>query len=140
MHELNCPIDFALGIFGDRWTLLVIRDLLFFGKRHFHEIIASQEGIASNILAARLRKLEREGVVSRTADPKNRKQVIYELTAKGLDLLPILLETIRWSGKHDPHTAAPRPFLRRLEKDRKRLIVEIMRALRERKPVFGSAP
>lgn len=135
----NCPIDFALGVFGDRWTLLVIRDLLFFGKRHFHEIAASQEGIPSNTLAARLKKLERDGLVSRERDPANRRQVIYRLTEKGIDLLPILLETIRWSGKHDPDTAAPRSFLRRLEKERERLVADILRAVRERKATFGDS-
>jgi len=76
----RCPIDFALDIFGDRWTLLVIRDLVFGGKRHFHELIESPEGIASNILAARLKKLEASGLISRHPDPENRRQVVYELT------------------------------------------------------------
>src|SRR6266508_3991593 len=78
----GCPIDYALDIFGDRWTLLVIRDLVFGGKRHFHEVIESPEGIASNILAARLKKLEMKGLISRHPDPENRRQVVYELESR----------------------------------------------------------
>jgi DNA-binding HxlR family transcriptional regulator len=134
----GCPIDYALDIFGDRWTLLVVRDLLFAGKRHFREFIESPEGIASNILAARLRKLEERGLISRRADPENRKQVVYELTEKGVDLIPVLVEMIRWSGKHDPNTAAPKAFLDRLESDRAALIREMVEAQRQEKRVVPS--
>ncbi len=135
--RLNCPVHFALEIFGDRWTLLVIRDLMFMGKRHFHEFIESPERIASNVLAARLKKLERQGLISRHRDPDNRKQVIYELTEKGLDLLPTLLEVIRWSGKYDPDTAAPRNFLDRAATDRDGLMRDLTAAAKQRKPVVG---
>jgi DNA-binding HxlR family transcriptional regulator len=90
----GCPIDFALDVFGDRWTLLVIRDLVFVGKCRFTQFADSPEGIASNILAARLKKLEGHGLVSRQIDPQSRKQVVYELTGKGLDLVPLLIDTI----------------------------------------------
>jgi DNA-binding HxlR family transcriptional regulator len=126
----GCPIDYALDIFGDRWTLLVIRDLVFGGKRHFREFIESPEGIASNILASRLKKLEQRGVISRRADPENRKQVVYELTEKGVDLIPVLLEIVRWGGTHDPDTAAPAAFVARVTSDRAALIQEITEALR----------
>jgi DNA-binding HxlR family transcriptional regulator len=129
----GCPIDYALDIFGDRWTLLVIRDLVFGGKRHFREFIESPEGIASNILASRLKKLEHRGVISRRADPENRKQVVYELTEKGADLIPILLEIVRWGGTYDPDTAAPAAFVARIESDRAALIHEITEALRHGK-------
>lgn len=129
----GCPIDYALDIFGDRWTLLVIRDLVFGGKRHFREFIESPEGIASNILASRLKKLEQRGVISRRADPENRKQVVYELTEKGVDLIPVLLEIVRWGGTHDPDTAAPAAFVARVERDRAGLIRDVTEALRHRK-------
>jgi DNA-binding HxlR family transcriptional regulator len=128
----RCPIDYALAIFGDRWTLLVVRDLLFKGKCHFGEIIASEEGIASNILAARLKKLETHGLISREIDPVNRKQVVYRLTDKGLALAPVLIEIVRWSGAHDPDTAAPKAFLRRAAKDREALIKETIAAAKSR--------
>ena len=128
----GCPIDYALDIFGDRWTLLVLRDLVFVGKRHFGEFIASPEGIASNILAARLRKLESCGLIARRPDPDNRRQVVYELTDKGLDLVPVMLEIIRWGGKHDANTAAPRSFLDRLEQDREAVVRETLAGLKRR--------
>ena len=129
----GCPIDYALDIFGDRWTLLVIRDLVFMGKRHFREFSGSPEGIASNILASRLKKLEERGVISRKPDPKNRKQVVYELTEKGIDLIPVLIEIIRWGGSHDACTAAPKAFLDRMRNDRDRLIQETVDAVRKRR-------
>ena len=121
----TCPIDYALEIFGDRWTLLVVRDLLFSGKRYFREFLESPEGIATNVLSERLRRLEAWGLISRREDPENRRQVVYSLTDKGLDLTPALLEIIRWSGKHDADTGAPASFLRRIEKDREGMAAEI---------------
>jgi DNA-binding HxlR family transcriptional regulator len=126
----GCPIDYSLDIFGDRWTLLVIRDLVFAGKRHFREFIASPEGIASNILASRLKKLEQRGLISRKPDPHNRKQVVYQLSEKGMDLIPVLLEIIRWGGRHDADTAAPKAFLDRVENDRAAVIREMVEALK----------
>lgn len=128
----HCPIDFALEIFGDRWTLLVIRDLMF-GKRHFHELIGSPEGIASNILAARLKKLEACGLISRHPDPDNRRQVIYEMTDKGADLIPVLIEIVLWSAKYDANTAAPKDMVRRMRNDREGVIREFTARLKERR-------
>lgn len=132
----GCPIDYALDIFGDRWTLLVVRDLVFAGKRHFRQFSESPEGIASNILAARLKKLEQQGVISRRLDPENRKQVVYELTEKGVDLIPVLLEIIRWGGSHDACTAAPKAFLDRVRNDRDRVVNEVSAAVRQRRPAM----
>ena len=117
-HRSHCPISYALDIVGDRWTLIVLRDLIIVGKRHFREFLASEEGIASNILTARLKLLEACGIVSRRPDPDNARQVIYEPTVKGLDLLPAMLELARWGGTYDPKTAAPKDLLRKIEKDR----------------------
>src|SRR5262245_28128367 len=127
----GCPIDFALDVFGDRWTLLVIRDLVFMGKRHFREFIESPEGIASNILAARLKKLEARGLISRKPDPGNRKQVVYELTESGADLVPVLLEIISWSGRHDPATSAPKAFVDRIGRDRDAVVREVREGLKQ---------
>jgi DNA-binding HxlR family transcriptional regulator len=121
----GCPIDYALDLFGDRWTLLVIRDLLFAGKRHFKDLMNSPERIASNILAARLRKLEERGLIARQGDPVNRKQIVYTLTGKGKDLAPVLVEIIRWGGQHDPDTPVPKAFLTRFARDSDELIAEV---------------
>lgn len=133
----GCPIDYGLGIFGDRWTLLVIRDLLFAGKRHFKQLMESPERIASNILTVRLKKLEEKGLISRSPDPDNRKQVVYELTQKGLDLTPMLIELIRWSAAYDPYTAVPKPILDRIAKDRAGFIKDTITGARQGKHLLN---
>jgi DNA-binding HxlR family transcriptional regulator len=125
VRRSDCPIAFTLDLIGDRWTLLVIRDLAFLHKRHFREFLASEEKIASNILASRLKMLEKRGVVVRRPDPQSARQAIYELTEKGAGLLPVLLELVRWGAKHDVKTAAPRSFVRRIERDREGLVREL---------------
>jgi DNA-binding HxlR family transcriptional regulator len=126
----GCPIDFALDLFGDRWTLLVIRDLLFMGKRHFKELMVSPERIASNILTARLKKLEEHGLIARRADPDNRKQVVYTLTDKGRDLAPVLVEIVRWSGQHDPDTLVPKSVVTCFTRDNERLLADLRAAMK----------
>lgn len=118
----DCPISFALETFGDTWSLLVMRDLLFTGKRTFGEFLRSEERIATNVLAARLRLLEEAGLIRAEGSGRNER---YSVTAKGLDLLPILLEMIAWSARHDPRTAAPPTFVARIHKDRAGLIDEL---------------
>jgi DNA-binding HxlR family transcriptional regulator len=125
----GCPIDYALDLFGDRWTLLVIRDLLFVGKRHFKELMESPERIASNILTARLKKLEAHGLIERHLDPDNRKQVIYTLTDKGRDLAPVLVELVRWSGRHDPNSPVPKSVVEHFSRDSERLLAELHAAM-----------
>ena len=124
----GCPIDYAATIFGDRWTLLVLRDLAK-GMKHFGEFAASNEGVATNILASRLKLLERFGIISRQIDPKNRRQVVYGLTQKGLDLTPIMVELTLWSAKHDPNTTVTKDFVDRATGQRGRLIGEIVARL-----------
>lgn len=122
-HEIDkrasgCPVAFALDVFGDRWTLLVIRDMLLHGKRSYSEFMESEEHIASNILVSRLKQLEAEGIAVKTRDPENHRRFLYDLTEKGRDLVPVLLEMIRWSGRHDPRPAAQREVPRLIEADR----------------------
>jgi DNA-binding HxlR family transcriptional regulator len=129
----GCPIDFALEIFGDRWSLLLIRDLVFLGKRQFGDLLDSPEKIASNILAARLKKLEALGLISRHPDPANRRKVIYELTDKGIELVPVLVEIVLWGSRHAAFCNAPKAYLQRMRKDREGMIRETMAALRARR-------
>jgi DNA-binding HxlR family transcriptional regulator len=126
----GCPIDYALDFFGDRWTLLVIRDLLFGGKRHFKELMESPERIASNILTARLKKLEARGLIERRPDPDNRKQVIYTLTDKGRDLTPVLVEMVRWGGRHDPDSLCPKSVVTQFTRDNERLIADMREGMK----------
>ena len=127
----NCPINFVLETFGDRWTLLVIRDLMFHGKRYYGDFLASDEGISTNILANRLQRLEQDGVIAKKVDPDNRARSIYRLTQKGKDLLPVMLEITAWSGKYDSKTNAPAPLLKALKKDRRPLIAKVLSDLDE---------
>jgi DNA-binding HxlR family transcriptional regulator len=122
----HCPISFALDILGDRWALLIVRDLMFKKKHYFREFADSEERIATNVLTDRLTKLEAHGIVTREQEAANRRNVRYELTLKGRDLASILVEIIRWSGKYDPLTAAPRSFLRRIERDREGLLHHLL--------------
>jgi DNA-binding HxlR family transcriptional regulator len=120
-----CPVTFALDRFGDKWSLLIVRDLMFSGKETYGEFLESSEGIATNVLADRLKRMESEGIVQKSRDPENRRRLIYRLTDKGLDLVPVLLEMIRWSGTYDSDTGAPKELLQRLEDDFDGLIAEI---------------
>ena len=98
----GCPINLGLEVFGDKWTLLVIRDIMFAGKRHFREFLASDEGISSNILADRLAMLVSAGILTRAEDPGHKLKAIYSLTQRGIDLLPIIAQISRWSRAYMP--------------------------------------
>ena len=102
----SCPVSCALDILGDKWTLLVIRDILFMRKQYFQDFLESPEKIASNILSDRLKKLEECNIVLRQRDPGNARRIIYSLTDKGLDLSPAILELLHWGAKHDPESKA----------------------------------
>lgn len=122
----DCPISYALDLFGDKWTLLIIRDMLFKRKRRYSEFAKSEERIATNVLADRLSNLEAWGLVTKQIDPKNRRHLIYRLTDKALDLAPVLVEMIVWSAKYDPNTAADRGFVRKAKMNRKQLIRDVV--------------
>ena len=121
----NCPIFFSLEIFGDKWSLLILRDILLLDKRHYHNFLDSEEGISTNILADRLKKLEREDIISKKIDPDNKKQFIYSPTKKCLDLLPIILEIALCGAKYDPDTKAPPKEIAKIRKNRKEYIQNI---------------
>lgn len=121
----GCPISFALDVLGDKWTLLVLRDLLLKGKRYYREFLKAGENIATNILSDRLKRLEAEGLLTKDRDQDNRKQVIYQPTKKSLALLPVLIEVAYWGATHDPKTAAPRDFVQTTRRDRDAIVVVI---------------
>ena len=103
----TCPINTALELVGDRWTLLVIRDLMFAGKRHFRQFLQSEEAISSNVLADRLKLLDENGLVQREDDPSHAQKAVYSLTEKGLGLLPLLIAMSAWTQKYHPETRRP---------------------------------
>jgi DNA-binding HxlR family transcriptional regulator len=130
-RKSDCPVHFALEVFGDAWTLLIVRDLMFKNRTTYTELLRAEEGIATNILADRLVRLEEDGIIARDVRPGG--GVSYRLTAKGIDLLPVMAEIIGWSAKHDPRTAAEEGFVRRLRTDRSRLLAGLRADLRGRR-------
>ena len=121
----------TLEVFGDRWSLLIVRDLMIRGFRTFKEFQESGEGIASNILSERLRKLEAMGVIASERDDQDRRKVNYRLTERGLDLAPVLLELLIWGARHEPR-GMPRGLLEQMEKHRAQLLAEVRRRWRDR--------
>ncbi|HEY0288654.1 MAG TPA: helix-turn-helix domain-containing protein [Pseudomonas sp.] len=97
----HCAVNYGVEIFGDRWSLLIIRDIVFVGKKTYGQFLKSEEGIASNVLASRLAFLEGQGILSKAPNPDDRRKDFYTLTEKGLDLIPIVLNIVLWSAKHD---------------------------------------
>lgn len=96
----QCPINQALEVFGDKWTLLIIRDIMFDGKRYFREMLGSDEKIASNILTNRLKRLEELEILIKTKDAHHKQKNVYSLTKKGVDLVPVMIEIAQWSIIH----------------------------------------
>lgn len=107
----HCPVNYALEIFGDNWSLLIVRDIVFLGKKTYGEFLDSDEHISTNILAQRLKHLETNGILQRSPHPSDKRKEIYELTEKGLDLIPPLLEIAGWGSQHGTATNAPMDFV-----------------------------
>lgn len=102
-HRSGCPINLTLEVLGDKWSLIVIRDIIFGDRRHFRELLVkSEEGIASNILATRLQTLVEQGIITKRDDPSHRQKVIYSLTEPGIQLLPVLAQIGAWGRRHLP--------------------------------------
>lgn len=107
-HRSSCPIASSLDVLGDKWSLLLVRDMLFPGFRTFSEFLASGEGIATNILADRLARLEAAGIITSEPDAEDRRRSIYTLTQKGRDLAPVLFALSSWGVQYEG--GAPNPF------------------------------
>lgn len=102
-HRSGCPINLTLEVLGDRWSLLIIRDMVFGNRRHFREILLnSEEGIASNVLADRLKTLVEQGVITKADDPEHKQKAIYSLTEQGIELVPVLAHMSGWGLKYLP--------------------------------------
>lgn len=126
----DCPISCSLDIWGDKWSLLIIRDILFFKKRTYGEFLKSAEGIATNILASRLQSLEENGLIEKLEHPDNKVKNLYKLTQKGIDLVPIFLEIYIWAEKYLKIPKDLKTKLREVKKDKeafKRLLTKEMR-------------
>ncbi len=125
-HRSGCPVNIALEVFGDRWSLLIVRDLMVRGFHSFRQFQDSGEGIATNILADRLRRLRSAGIISTEPDEQDGRKVNYRLTEKGMDLAPVLLELLIWGARHE-NTGAPCGVIEDFAKDREKVIAEVRR-------------
>lgn len=130
-HRSGCPVNICLEVFGDRWSLLIVRDLMVRGYHTFKEFQESGEGIASNILADRLRRLEASGIITAEAERTDGRRVNYWLTQKGIDLAPVLLDLLIWGARHEPADASCSLILK-MEKNREEILAEVERRWRER--------
>jgi DNA-binding HxlR family transcriptional regulator len=123
----GCPVAASLDLFGDRWSLLIVRDLLFTDRRSFGDFMAAGEGIASNVLVERLERLQGAGIIEREYDPADRRRSMFVLTERGLDLAPVLVELVIWAARHEK-TDAPPALVKQMKRDR----VEFIAGLRAR--------
>ncbi|GHF45346.1 DNA-binding HxlR family transcriptional regulator [Amycolatopsis bartoniae] len=128
----GCPINLAVEVLGDKWSLVVIRDMMFGNRRHFRELLNnSEEGIASNILAARLQHLTEQGLVTRAPDPGHKQKVIYSLTEASIQLVPVIAHLGAWGRRHLPVTRELAVRAELLERGGPQLWEEFMDELRE---------
>jgi DNA-binding HxlR family transcriptional regulator len=132
-HRSGCPVNISLEVFGDRWSLLIVRDLMVRGFTTFQDFVESGEGIATNILADRLKRLRRSGIVTAERDENDGRRVIYRLTEKGIDLTPVMLELLIWGAQHEK-TGAPAAAVAELAGMRCAVVEETRRRWRERDP------
>ena len=119
----GCPLNASVEMLGDRWSLLIIRDMMVRGYRTFKEFLSSDEHIATNILADRLRRLEDYGIITTQPDPSDGRKLFYLLTAKGMDLAPILTEMVLWAAAHE-HTGN-QALVRLIKKDKAKFLAEV---------------
>lgn len=121
-NRSECPISCTLDIFGDKWSLLIIRDLMFLKSCTYGDFQKSEEKIATNILASRLKALEENGIIKKSKHPESKAKVLYKLTQKGIDLLPILVEINLWGDKYFGIPKELEPTLQAIKKDKKGFI------------------
>lgn len=122
----GCPISIALEIFGDSWSLLIVRDLMFKGLRTFNEFAAAGEGIATNVLSDRLTRLEATGILTKGPDPADARRIHYRLTEKGIDLAPALVELVLWAASYET-TDAPEGTLHAMRSNRRAFLSAVRR-------------
>jgi len=126
----GCPLNASVEMLGDRWSLLIIRDMMLRGSRSYKEFLGSYEGIATNILADRLRKLVAQGIITTEPDPSDGRKLIYLLTAKGIDLAPVLTEMVLWAAAHEK-TGNP-ALVRQMRADKEKFLAGVRQHWAER--------
>jgi DNA-binding HxlR family transcriptional regulator len=119
----GCPLNASVEMLGDRWSLLILRDMMLRGFRSYKEFLESYEGIATNILADRLRKLVAYGIITAEQDPSDGRKLIYALTAKGIDLAPVLTEMVLWAAAHE--RTENQALVQLMQKDKQQFLAEV---------------
>ena len=125
----DCPISSSLDIWGDKWSLLIIRDLMDAKERTYGDFLKSPEGIATNILASRLQNLEENGLIEKLQHPDSKAKVLYKLTRKGIDLVPVMIEISLWAEKYFTILAERKAMLKEVKKDKSAFIKNAIKEL-----------
>jgi DNA-binding HxlR family transcriptional regulator len=128
----ECPLSYSLDVFGDKWSLLIIRDLMFTNKCTYNDFIKSDEGIATNILAARLKSLEENEIIEKLEHPDSKAKKLYKLTQKGIELLPIIMEIYIWTDKYFTMPAELKATIKEAKKDKDKFIKQVLKELKSR--------
>ena len=127
-HRSLCPINLVLEAVGDNWSLLILRDLMFRGHSSYQAFLRSEEGIATNILADRLQRLEQNGLISKAADPADARKFIYALTAKGADLAPLLVEMTLFANRHEKRIDMPKEVVADMVRNKSAFAARMIRS------------
>jgi len=125
----DCPISSALDVIGDKWSLLIVRDIMMNGKNTYNEFLKSNEKIATNVLADRLSMLEKSDIITKEEHPESKAKIYYKLTKKGISLLPVLIELILWADEYLPVSSAAITYGYALKKDKEKITRQMMRTL-----------
>ncbi len=128
----DCPLSQSLDVFGDKWSLLIIRDLMFSNKCTYNDFLKSEEGIATNILASRLKGLEENGIIKKTEHPDSKAKILYQLTAKGIELLPIIMEVYIWSDKYLAIPEGIKATIKEAKKDKEGFVKTVTKEIKKR--------
>jgi DNA-binding HxlR family transcriptional regulator len=128
-NRSNCPISSSLDIFGDRWSLLIVRDLMLYETRTYGDFTKSEEKIATNILANRLQILEDKGIIIKLPYPDNKVKGLYKLSSKGVELIPAMIEIALWGDKHLDSPEECSPYLKEIKKNKAKFLKNIMNQL-----------
>jgi len=121
----GCPLNASVEMLGDRWSLLILRDMMLRGFRTYNQFLQSYEGIATNILADRLKKLVALGILATQEDPSDGRKLIYSLTPKGIDLAPVMTEMVLWAARHEE--TGNQPLVQLMRKDKKAFLESVRR-------------
>jgi DNA-binding HxlR family transcriptional regulator len=127
----GCPLNASVEMLGDRWSLLILRDMMLRGYETFNEFLQSDEKIATNILTDRLRRLESYGIIETERDPADGRRMIYTLTPKGIDLAPVLTEMVLWAARHEE--TGNQPLVRQMRIAREQLLADVRQRWEEKK-------